>query len=101
MKDRHGLHINILEFESSLKPNEFIDWLSAIEKVFEYREYPDKKCKVVVLKFKNNASLWWEKVKKYRNQASKEKLHSWEKFKKLLKKRFLPKNYKQELYLQL
>lgn len=56
---------------------------------------------MAMLKFKDYASLWWENIKKQRSKEGKDKVRSWEKLKKLLKKRFLPENHRQELYLKL
>ncbi|GJU80002.1 retrovirus-related pol polyprotein from transposon 17.6 [Tanacetum coccineum] len=57
--------------------------------------------KVVVLKFKKYASLWWENVKAKRERGGKAKIKSWRKLKKLLKQRFLPDSYKQDLYIKM
>ena len=100
--DDRGLRIEIPEFEGSMSPDDFVDWLHAIERVFEYKGYSDeKKCKLAILKFKDYASLWWENLKKQRERDGKERVRSWEKLKKLMKRRFLPDNHKQDLYLKL
>lgn len=50
----HGLKIDITKFERSLSPDDFVDWLHAIEQMLEYKGYSnEKKCKVVTLKFKD------------------------------------------------
>lgn len=72
-----------------------MDWLYVIECVFKYKGYSNKKkCKGAILKFKDYASLWWENVKKQKSREGKDKVRSEEKLKKLLKKRFLLKNYR-------
>lgn len=73
-----------------------------IEHVFEFKSYSDgKKCKVVALKFKKYASLWYEKLKNQRKKEGKRRVKSWRKLKKLMKLSFLPINYKQVLFLKL
>ena len=73
-----------------------------IENLFDVKGYSDEKSyKVVVLKLKKYASLWWENVKAKRERSSKSKIHSWRKLKKLLKERFLPDSYKQDLYIKI
>ena len=100
--DDRGLKIDIPEFEGGLNSDDFLDWLSEIERVFEFKGYSDeKKCKIAILKFKDYASLWWENLKKKREREGKERVKSWEKLKKLMKRRFLPDNHKQDLYLKL
>ncbi|GJX52865.1 reverse transcriptase domain-containing protein [Tanacetum coccineum] len=68
-----GLKIEILEFTCKVHPNDFIDWLSTVERVFDVRDIPDKlKVKLV---------------------------ETWEKMKKLMKAKFLPENHRQEAFL--
>lgn len=58
MDDDHRLKIDISDFKGSLSLDDFIDWLHAIKRVFEYKGYSnEKKCKVAILKFKDYASL--------------------------------------------
>ena len=72
-----------------------------MERFFEAREYSDEKAlKVAVLKLKKYASLWYENVKKQRTREGKTRIRTWSKLKKLMTKRFLPDNYKRELYLR-
>lgn len=53
------------------------------------------------MKLKKYASLWWENVKAKRERNGKSKIRSWQKLKKLLKERFLPDSYKQDLYVKM
>ena len=100
--DDRSLKVDIPEFEGSLNPDDFLDWLNEIERIFDYKGYSDKqRCKVAILKFKDYASLWWENVKKKREREGKEKVKSWEKLMKLMKRRFLPDNHMQDLYMKL
>lgn len=100
--DDRGLKVDLPEFNGSLDPNGFIDWLHEIERVFEFKGYnAEKKCKVAILKFKEYASLWWENTRKKREREGKARIRSWEKLRRVLKKRFLPDNHKQDLYLKL
>ena len=38
--------VEILEFEGKLDPEEFLDWLHIVERVFEYKDVPED-------------TLWW------------------------------------------
>ncbi|GJX15136.1 BREVIS RADIX-like domain-containing protein [Tanacetum coccineum] len=90
------------EFHRGTNPDNFIEWLNDIENIFEVKGYSDEKSyKVVVLKFKKYASLWWENVKAKREKDGKAQMKSWRKLKKLLKERFLPDSYKQDLYIKM
>jgi len=44
--------VNIPEYEGQLDPDLFLDWLHTVERVFEYKEVPDDKEKLVALKLK-------------------------------------------------
>ena len=47
----NDFRIATLEFEGKLDPEEFLNWLSTLERVFEYKDIlEDKKVKVVALK---------------------------------------------------
>ena len=35
--------VNIPKFERKLDPEEFLDWLSIVERVFEYKDVPEDK----------------------------------------------------------
>ncbi|GKA04780.1 hypothetical protein Tco_0683900, partial [Tanacetum coccineum] len=57
-----------------LHPDDFIDWLSMVERVFDMRDIPDKlKVKLVVIKLRQHASLWWDHVNKKRRIEGKSK----------------------------
>jgi len=67
----------------------------------EIKKYSDEKdLKVVVLKLKKYASLWYENIKKQRAREGKPRIRTWYKLKKLMTKPFLPNNYKRDLYLR-
>ena len=92
-----GIKIEIPDFHGNAQPDEFIDWLSTVERVFDLRDIPDHlKVKLVVIKLRKYASLWWDHVKKQRLQEGKSKVESWAKMKKLLQGKFLPINHRQE-----
>ncbi|GJY32080.1 reverse transcriptase domain-containing protein [Tanacetum coccineum] len=47
--------------------DDFIDWLSTVERVFDVRDIIDKlKVKLVAIKLRQHASLWWDHVTKRR-----------------------------------
>jgi len=86
--------VEIPEFEGRLDPDEFLEWLQTVESVFEYKDVPeDKKVKLVALKLRKHASLWWENLIKKRAKRGKAKIRSWEKMRTKLKDRFLPPSY--------
>ena len=95
------MKIEIPEFDGKSHPDDFIDWLSTVERIFDLKDIPDPlKVKLVAIKLRKSASLWWEHEKKRRQQAQKSKVEMWAKFKKLLQGKFLPVNYSQEAFME-
>ncbi|KAK2382521.1 hypothetical protein QL285_070051 [Trifolium repens] len=37
------IRVKIPDFEGKLQPDEFVDWLQTVERVFEYKRYPKKR----------------------------------------------------------
>ena len=52
--------VEVPEFEGKLDPEEFLDWLHTVERVFQYMDISkDKKVKLIPLRLREYASLWW------------------------------------------
>ncbi|XP_028071101.1 uncharacterized protein LOC114273497 [Camellia sinensis] len=101
-KWENNIKIELPEFHGSLNPDEFIDWLNTIERIFDYGEvFVEKKVKLVAIWLKGRASAWWEQLQLNRRRCGKEKIHDCEKMKKKLKGHFLPFNYLQSVYQRL
>ncbi|XP_074305230.1 uncharacterized protein LOC141640277 [Silene latifolia] len=100
--DDRGLKLDIPEFEGELDAEKFLDWVRQAERVFEYKGYDEhKQFKVATLKMTKYASLWYENLKKQRRREGKSKIGTWNKLKKHLQNRFMPRDYEQEQYLKL
>jgi hypothetical protein len=85
------IRVEIPYFEGRLQPDEFVDWLQTVERVFEYKEVPEeKKVKIIAVKLKKHASIWWENLKKKREREGKRKIKSWEKMRRELTSFCLP-----------
>jgi len=51
--------VEISEFEGQLNPDDFLNWLNTVERVFEYKDVPDdKKVKLVAHNLGKYASIW-------------------------------------------
>nr|GFA72903.1 hypothetical protein [Tanacetum cinerariifolium] len=69
-------------------PDDFIDWLSTVKRVFDVRDIPDKlKVKLVAIKIRQHASLWWDHVikrprikGKSKNMTVEEVINEFDKF---------------------
>ncbi|PWA49561.1 hypothetical protein CTI12_AA478130 [Artemisia annua] len=96
-----GVKVDIPDFESNLHPDEFIDWLYTVERVFDIKNLSDEqKVKLVAIKLKKNASIWWEHVVRQRTREGKAKIVNWSKMKKKLMAKFLPVQYRQEAFIE-
>ncbi|KAI4372863.1 hypothetical protein MLD38_011046 [Melastoma candidum] len=96
------MSVQIPEFEGNLDPNEFIDWMHTVERIFDYEEVPeDRKVKLAALKLKKYASLWWENTNQQRRREGRDKIRTWSKMKRSMTKRFLPEHHRRDLYLKL
>ena len=94
--------MKIPPFTGSSKPEEFLDWVTRVEKVFECYEWDERmKVKMASLAFSDYANLWWDKLQTERRRADEEKVRSWALMKRLMKCRFVPDYYKQELLMDL
>lgn len=100
---RHDdITVDIPNFEGRLQPDDFIDWLQTVERVFEYKDiHEEKKVKIIAVKLRKHASIWWENLKKRRDREGKSKIKTWEKMRKELTRMFLPPHYYQDKFIQL
>ncbi|XP_074303710.1 uncharacterized protein LOC141638206 [Silene latifolia] len=100
--DDRGLKLDIPEFNGDGDAEKFLDWIRQAERIFEYKNYDEnKQFKVATLKLTKYASLWYENMKRQRKKDRKPKIETWDKLKKHLTKRFLPRDYEQDNYLKL
>nr|GFA13834.1 reverse transcriptase domain-containing protein [Tanacetum cinerariifolium] len=68
------MKIEIPEFMGKARPDDFIDWLSTVERIFDLRDILEKlKVKLVAIKLRKSTSLWWEHVKNQRAGDGKSK----------------------------
>ena len=60
-KENLKLAIEVVPYDGKLDPNAMLDWISDMEKFFEYENTLDnKKVKIAITSLKGHASLWWE-----------------------------------------
>jgi len=57
-QNSNDFKVEIPKFEGKLDPDEFLEWLHTVERVFDYKDIPDdKKMKLVALRLRRYASL--------------------------------------------
>jgi len=92
----NDIKVDIPDFEGNLQPDEFVDWLQTVERIFEHNEMSEKqKVKIVAAKMKKHASIWWENLKRRRKCEGKNKIKTWDKMRWKLTRKYLPPNYYQ------
>jgi hypothetical protein len=97
----NDIRVEVPEFEGDLDPDEFLEWLQIVERVFERKGIAeDKKVKLIAPKLRKFAFLWWTNLLVKRARQGKEKIRTWDKMKSKLKARFLPPTYLQNNYSQ-
>nr|GEW16124.1 reverse transcriptase domain-containing protein [Tanacetum cinerariifolium] len=80
----------------------FIDWLAAVEEVYEFKEVPEnKRVSLIATKLRGKASAWWQQMKPTRERVGKSKITSWQKMKKCSRANFIPHNYQRLMYQRL
>ncbi|GKC77928.1 putative nucleotidyltransferase, ribonuclease H, partial [Tanacetum coccineum] len=94
-----GMRVNIPDFaRDTLSPEGFIDWLVAVEEVFEFKEVPEnKRVSLIATKLHGRASAWWQQLKLTRKRVGKPRITSWQKMKKCMGANFIPHNYQRQM----
>ena len=86
-----SLKIDLPEFQGNLSPEEFLDWLNAIDEIMDFKGVPvDRRVPLVATRFRGRASAWWQQLKISRSRNGKSKITDWEKLKKKMRVEFLP-----------
>ncbi|GJW45517.1 reverse transcriptase domain-containing protein [Tanacetum coccineum] len=100
---KSGIRVNTPEFDgNTLNHVGFIDWLVAVEEVFEFKEvYENKRVSLIATKLRGRASAWWQQLKLTRERVGKPRVTSWRKMKKCMRANFIPHNYQRLMYQRL
>jgi hypothetical protein len=94
-----GFKLDIPEFNEGLQPEEFLDWIAAVEEVLDFKGVPeDRRVSLVATKFRGRAAAWWQQLKQSRTRLGKSKINRWEKLLKHMRPAFLPYNYTRTMY---
>jgi hypothetical protein len=89
-------------YEGNLDVEELLDWISALDKYFDYEEIDDeKKVKHVVTRLKGHATLWWDELQADRRCKGKSKIKNWDRMVAKLKAKFIPKDYQINMFRKL
>lgn len=90
--------VEIVPYDGNLDNNVVLDWISEMEKFFDYENTSDnRKVKIAVTRLKGHASLWWENLQTDRQRRGKEKIKTWVKMVNKVKNNFLLADYQVSL----
>lgn len=96
------VRIDIHEFDGkSDDPEVYIEWEACLDKYFEYKETSsERQYKLAKIKLTKLVAVWLESIQKQRRRDDRASISTWEKLKKHLRKKYVPSNYKEQLYVQ-
>lgn len=94
-----NVKLDMPEFHGGSQPEELLDWFVAIDEFLEFKEVPlNKQVPYVTTRFRGHAASWWNQLKISSTRHGKEKIISWEKLKKHMRKTFVPYNFERLLF---
>ena len=88
------MKVELPSFNGNVPIEEYLDWVSEVEKLFDYMgTADDKQVCLVAYKLKGGASAWWDRVQLDRTHEQKLPIQSWRRMKRLMANRLLPPDY--------
>ena len=97
-----GMRTEVPEFQGSMLPEEFLEWMGIVEEILEFKKVPEReKVALVATRLRGRAAAWWQQLKLNRNRSGKQKIAEWEKMKRKLRAEFLPHNFQRLMYQRL
>ncbi|KAL8508531.1 hypothetical protein ACS0TY_018959 [Phlomoides rotata] len=71
-----GMQMEIPEFTGELQPDDFIDWLSTIEDIMDFKGVPPaSRVPLITTHLRGRARAWWQQLKGHRLRMGKIKNH--------------------------
>ena len=93
------MKVELPSFNGNISIEEYLDWVSEVEKFFDYMgTADDKQVYLVAYKLKGRASAWWDHVQLNHTRERKISMRSWRRMKRLMADWFLRPDYQQELF---
>ena len=97
-----NIKMKIPSFQGKNDPEAYLEWERKVELVFDCHHYSEnKKVKLAVIEFSDYAIVWWDQLVLNKRRNREPSVETWEKMKRVMRKRFVPTYYYQELYNKL
>jgi hypothetical protein len=97
-----SIKLKILAFKGKTDPEAYLEWGRKVEMIFDSHRYlEEKKVKLLVVEFTDYDMVWWERLVVERRRNRERPINTWEELKTIMKKRYIPKHYYQELFNRL
>ena len=94
------MKISSFQGKNDLEP--YLEWEKNVELVFYCHNYfKNKKVKLVAIEFLDYAIVWWDQIVLNKRRKREPTVETWEEMKRVMRKRFVPTYYYQELYNKL
>ncbi|KAF7834891.1 putative gag-pol polyprotein [Senna tora] len=85
-------------FKGNTNPDLYLDWEMKFEQIIRMNDWSEeKKVKLASFQFSDFAIVWWEDLQLKRRLKGKGPPRTWEKLKKLMRKKYVPSYYYREL----
>jgi hypothetical protein len=92
-------NISTQMYEGNLDAEELLDYIRSMDKYFDYEDVDGgKKVRHVVSRLKGHETLWGHKLQAERRSKGKQKIKNWDRMVAKLKDKFIPKDYKINLF---
>lgn len=100
-REDRTMRVDVPDFEgTSHDPEVYIEWEKGVDRYFEYKgTHLDQQYKIAKVKLIKLAATWLEGIQRQRVREDRPKITTWDKLKKHLRRRYIPSNYKQQLYI--
>jgi len=97
-----GVKVQIPSFKVKSDLEAYLKWEMKIEQLFACHNYTkEMKLKVATMEFTNYALIWRDQLQKERARYGDPLVNTWEKMKRLMRRRFVPSHFHRDLHNKL
>lgn len=63
-----SFELDLLEFNGGMEAEQFLDWLTVVEELLDFKEVPStRRVALVATRFRGRVSAWWHQLRTTRN----------------------------------